>query len=69
MNDTKTWWQSRTIWSALVVVVSQALSLAGIIELDDARQQQIVDATLSVVSIAAGIAAVGFRRSAAAEIR
>lgn len=58
------WWQSRTIWSALVVIVCQILRLADVIDLDDVLQQQIVDAILAAISFGAGIAAVGFRMTA-----
>ena len=47
----------------------QILRLAGVIDLDDAHQQQIVDAILAAISFGAGIAAIGFRVTATRAIR
>lgn len=55
--ETKEWWQSRTIWGAVVIVISQIAALFGK-QLPD--QTQLIDAfTLIGTAIGAGLTIYG----------
>ena len=53
MYDEKAWWASKTIWGALVAGFSALLALFGV-QVDEASQRALIDATLGFVS-AAGV--------------
>ena len=55
-NQTKPWWQSRTVLGVIVMAVSGVASQTGIAEVTAADQAAIVDWLLNAV----GIGAAGF---------
>ena len=56
MQDTKPWWQSRAIWSALVAVLAGAASVWGY-SVSAADQQQVVELVTGVAAALGGIGA------------
>lgn len=56
MTNTKTWWQSKTVWASLVAIIAGVVSLAGI-DLDAKMQDGIVNLILAAADLAAGIIA------------
>ena len=56
MLNTKPWWQSKTVWAALIAMVAGAVSLAGL-ELDAKLQDEIATVITSVAEIGAGVLA------------
>ena len=69
--ETKPWWQSLTIWSALATIVSSLLLAAGV--LDPAAAGLLAeagpDALLALVSAVAGVCGLVGRLRAKMEIR
>jgi uncharacterized membrane protein len=71
-NETKAWWESRTIWGSLLTLISIVLSQFGI-KVDDVTLQQIVDVAIQLGEIVGVIIAIwgrflatqrlGFRRA------
>lgn len=53
---TKSWYLSRTVWAAIVTILSAGLGLAGL-PLSDADSSSLAEALLQIVTAAAGIAA------------
>lgn len=51
MNETKNWWESKTIWGAVVVVIAQLARLFFKIDITDAEQAQLIDALSTIASI------------------
>ena len=49
MNETKAWWQSKTIWGAIVTVASLALTFFKV-QIDPQTQQVLVNEVTAVVS-------------------
>lgn len=67
MTDTKPWYLSRTIWAALVTILTAGLSLVGV-SLGDLDQSALVEALLQSVTAVAGLVALVGRLSAKSRI-
>lgn len=67
MTDTKPWYLSRTIWAALVTILTAGLGLLGV-SLADVDQNTLVDALLQAVTAVAGLVALVGRLSARSKI-
>ena len=52
MENTKVWWQSRTIWSGIIGAVFAILSILNLLPAD-LTTIQVVDAIMAVTSVAA----------------
>lgn len=63
MSETKNWWASRTIWAALIAVISTGLSFFGK-EISPELQGSIVDAVMQIVTVVASVATIWFRATA-----
>jgi len=57
MEDMKTWYQSRTVWGALIALTASALQATGI-HLNAQDQSQIVDAVLALSGAFGGLLAI-----------
>lgn len=67
MTDTKPWYLSRTIWAALVTILTAALGLFGV-SLGDVDQSALVEGLLQAVTAVAGVVALVGRLSARTRI-
>jgi hypothetical protein len=67
MEDLKTWYQSRTIWGALVAIIA-SLAHAGGFSLSASDQGQIADALVSVAGTAGGLVAIWGRVKATSKL-
>ena len=67
MEDMKTWYQSRTIWGA-VIAISASLAHAGGYNLTVADQGQFADAALSLAGTVGGLVAIWGRMKATAKV-
>lgn len=63
MNDTKAWWQSKTLWGAIVTLGSAALGLAGL-EIGEADREGLIELLSSLGAALGGIVAIVGRISA-----
>lgn len=50
-NDTKTWWQSRTIWVQIVALIYVGLNAFGALPAD-LTQEEVVTTIMAVVAVA-----------------
>jgi len=57
MTDIKPWWQSRTLWGAIVTIVSAGLGLAGL-DLGDADREALTGLLTSLGAAAGGVIAI-----------
>ncbi|PZU86612.1 MAG: hypothetical protein DI528_09060 [Shinella sp.] len=57
MNDLKQWYQSKTVWGALIAIAASALRLAGF-ELTAADQLQLADIAVSAAGTLGGLLAI-----------
>jgi hypothetical protein len=57
MTDMKPWWQSKTLWGAIVTIVSSALGLAGF-ELGDMDAEALTGLLTSLGAALGGIIAI-----------
>ena len=57
MLDMKTWYQSRTVWGALIAIAASALQATGI-HLNAQDQSQIADAALAMSGAFGGLLAI-----------
>ena len=57
MTDIKPWWQSRTLWGAIVTIVSAGLGLAGL-DLGDADREALIGLLTSLGAAAGGVIAI-----------
>lgn len=57
MLDVKSWYQSRTIWGALIAIAASALQATGI-HLNSQDQSQITDAVLALSGAFGGLLAI-----------
>lgn len=63
----KNWYQSKTIWGALVVILASLLRLAGI-EFGIAEQAELTDALTTIAGAAGGVLALYGRLTAVSTI-
>ena len=64
----KNWYESRTIWSALVVLIAAIAGGFGYV-VDEGTQGQAVDLILTVVTAVGGLLAIIFRTKATKQIK
>ena len=57
MNDMKYWYQSKTVWGALITILASLLNAGGI-AIDDASQQEIVDGLITIAGAFGGLLAI-----------
>jgi len=57
MTDIKPWWQSKTLWGAIVTLASAALGLAGL-DLGDADRQALTELLTSLGAALGGVIAI-----------
>ncbi len=57
MTDIKSWWQSKTLWGAIVTIASAALGLAGL-ELGDADREALIELMTSLGAAIGGVIAI-----------
>lgn len=67
MTDMKPWWQSKTLWGAIVAIVSSALGLAGF-ELGDMDAEALTGLLTSLGAAIGGIIAIVGRLKAKSRI-
>lgn len=67
MDDMKTWYQSRTIWGAIIAVLA-SLAHAGGLNLTAGDQGQIADAAVSLAGTLGGLVAIWGRLKATAKV-
>jgi len=63
MTDEKTWYESRTIWGALIAVAASFLSMTGI-SLDAQMQSELADIVIQAVGAVGALMAIYGRLSA-----
>ena len=57
MRDMKYWYQSKTVWGALITILASLLNAGGI-AIDDASQQEIVDGLITIAGAFGGLLAI-----------
>ncbi|MBU4530161.1 MAG: hypothetical protein KUA43_06400 [Hoeflea sp.] len=67
MTDIKPWWQSKTLWGALVTIGSAALGLAGL-ELGDRDREALIELLTSLGAAIGGVIAIFGRITAKSRI-
>lgn len=67
MTDIKPWWQSKTLWGAIVTIASSILDLAGL-ELGDADAEALTGLLTSLGAAIGGIIAIVGRLKAKSRI-
>lgn len=67
MTDTKPWWQSRTLWGAIVTLASAGLGLAGL-DLGNADREALIELLTSLGAALGGVIAIAGRISAKSRI-
>lgn len=67
MEDIKTWYQSRTIWGA-IIAISASLAHAGGYSISTADQAQLADAVLSLAGTVGGLVAIWGRMKATSRV-
>lgn len=67
MTETKTWYQSRTIWGALVAILAAFLQLAGF-EFGAEQSVELVDAAMTIGGAIGGLVALWGRLGARSAI-
>ncbi len=67
MTDMKPWWQSKTLWGAIVAIASSALGLAGL-ELGEADAETLTGLLTSLGAALGGIVAIVGRLKAKSRI-
>ena len=67
MNETKQWYQSRTIWGAAIAIAA-SVAHAGGISLSASDQSQIVDGALSISGALGGLLAIYGRVAAKSKL-
>ncbi len=53
MNGTTLWWQSKTVWGAIIALLAGAATLAGV-KLDATLQDQLAELLVGVGNIVGG---------------
>lgn len=67
MEDVKTWYQSRTIWGAIIAILA-SLAHAGGYNLTVADQGQLAEAALSLAGAFGGLVAIWGRMKASVRV-
>lgn len=67
MTDIKLWWQSRTLWGAIVTIASAGLGLAGL-DLGDADREALTGLLTSLGAALGGVIAIVGRITAKSRI-
>ena len=57
MTDIKPWWQSKTLWGAIVTIGSSAFALAGL-DLGEADRQALTELLTSLGAALGGVIAI-----------
>jgi hypothetical protein len=57
MDGMKSWYQSKTVWGAVIAIAASALHMAGI-ELGSQAQSELVDIAVTLAGAAGGLLAV-----------
>ena len=68
MDGMKFWYQSKTVWGALIAIAASALQLAGI-EMNGDVQADLAEIAVTLAGAAGGLLAIYGRVTAATEIR
>lgn len=63
MDETKQWYQSKTVWGALIAILASLLPAMGM-ELDDGTQGQLADNLVSLAGAIGGLVAIYGRLTA-----
>lgn len=56
MNEIKTWYQSKTVWGALIAVAASILQVAGL-ELGPASQAELADIAVAIAGAVGALVA------------
>lgn len=67
MTDIKPWWQSKTLWGAIVTIGSAALGLAGL-ELGETDREALIELLTSLGAAIGGVIAIFGRVTAKSRI-
>lgn len=67
MLNTKPWWQSKTVWAAIIAMLAGALSLTGL-DLDATLQDELASLITSAMEIGAGALALVGRIQAQSQL-
>lgn len=67
MLNTKPWWQSKTVWAAIIAMLAGALSLTGL-DLDAKLQDELASLITSAMEIGAGALALVGRIQAQSQL-
>ena len=57
MTDIKPWWQSKTLWGAIVTIASAALGLAGL-DLGETDRENLVELLTALGAALGGVIAI-----------
>lgn len=68
MPELKPWYQSKTVWGALIAVGASMLKLAGV-ELADGMQEELADGAVSLAGTLGGLLALYGRISATTTLK
>jgi hypothetical protein len=63
MNDSKQWYQSKTVWGALIAILASLLQASGV-DFDAAGQDQLADNLVALSGAIGGLIALYGRMSA-----
>jgi hypothetical protein len=63
MNDSKQWYESKTVWGALVAILASLMQAAGV-HFDVAGQDQLADSLVAISGALGGLIALYGRMSA-----
>ena len=56
MNNTKAWWQSKTVWASIIAMLAGVASLAGV-DFDARLQDELANLIVAAAEVAAGATA------------
>ncbi len=57
MTDIKSWWQSKTLWGAIVTIASAVIGLAGV-DVGDADREALIELLTSLGAAIGGVIAI-----------
>jgi hypothetical protein len=67
MNNTKPWWQSKTVWASIMAMLAGMASLAGV-SLDATLQDELANLITAAAEVASGAVAIFGRVQAQAQL-